>query len=52
MTELAADPGRRLLALTAELGSASRDGLRLLGSWAATTQQPTAPATKQPDTRT
>ncbi len=43
MMELSADPGLCLLALTAEPGSASHDGLRLLGSWAATTQPATAP---------
>jgi hypothetical protein len=48
MMELSADPGLCLLALTAEPGSASHDALHLLGSWAATIQPPTAPATNQP----
>jgi MmyB-like transcription regulator ligand binding domain/Helix-turn-helix domain len=48
MMELAADPGLCLLALTAEPGFASHDGLGLLGSWAATIQQRTAPASNQP----
>lgn len=34
--ELAADPGLRITSYTAEPGSASADGLRLLASWAAT----------------
>jgi hypothetical protein len=47
MMELSADPGLRLLALTAEPGSKSHDALRLLGSWAATTQPATTHITKQ-----
>jgi transcriptional regulator with XRE-family HTH domain len=38
--ELTSDPGLILLAYTAEPGSASEDGLRLLASWAATLDQP------------
>ena len=34
---LAADPGQSLLTYTAEPGSPSQDALRLLASWAATT---------------
>jgi len=38
---LPADPGLTLTALSAEPGSASHDGLRLLASWAATSDQAT-----------
>src|SRR5438067_1734045 len=38
--DLAADPGQMLMIWTAEPGSKSAQGLSLLGSWAATPQQP------------
>jgi hypothetical protein len=38
--DLPADPGLSLVVYTAEAGSASEDGLNLLASWAATTEQP------------
>ncbi len=38
--ELAADPGQMLMIWTAEPGSKSAEALSLLGSWAATPQQP------------
>jgi hypothetical protein len=38
--ELAADPGLMLMIWTAEPGSKSAEALSLLGSWAATPQQP------------
>ena len=46
--ELAADSGLTLLAYSAEPGSGSEDALRLLGSWAATVEQETAPVTHEP----
>src|SRR4051794_23705847 len=45
--ELTADPGLNLLALSAEPGTTSHDALRLLGTWAATTQPETVQATEQ-----
>jgi len=45
MMELAADPGLRILAYSAEPGSGSEEALRLLGSWAATLEQERASAT-------
>jgi len=44
---LAADPSQSLLTYTAEPGSPSQDALRLLASWAATTDQLNQPATAQ-----
>jgi hypothetical protein len=41
---LAADPGQSLLTYTAEPGSPSQDALRLLASWAATTDDLQQPA--------
>jgi hypothetical protein len=41
---LAADPGQSLLTYTAEPGSPSQDALRLLASWAATTDDIEQPA--------
>jgi hypothetical protein len=38
--DLAADPGQMLMIWTAEPGSKSAQALSLLGSWAATPQQP------------
>ena len=38
--DLAADPGQMLMIWTAEPGSKSAQAFRLLGSWAATPQQP------------
>jgi hypothetical protein len=38
--ELAADPGQMLMIWTAEPGSKSAEALSLLGSWAATPDQP------------
>jgi transcriptional regulator with XRE-family HTH domain len=38
--ELSADPGLMIMAYTAEPGSKSAEALRLLGSWAATGEQP------------
>ena len=38
--EVAADPGQMLMIWTAEPGSKSAEALSLLGSWAASTQQP------------
>ncbi len=38
--ELAADPGQMLMIWTAEPGSKSAEALSLLGSWAATPEQP------------
>jgi len=38
--ELAADPGQALTIWTAEPGSTSAQALNLLGSWAATPDQP------------
>jgi hypothetical protein len=44
--ELAADPGLTIFTYTAEPGTRSEEGLKLLGSWAATVGQPeTAQAT-------
>jgi hypothetical protein len=40
--DLSADPGLSLVVYSAEPGSASQDGLRLLASWAATLDQPAA----------
>jgi transcriptional regulator with XRE-family HTH domain len=37
--ELTADPGLQLLAYSAQPGTASEDGLKLLGSWAASQEQ-------------
>jgi transcriptional regulator with XRE-family HTH domain len=37
--ELPADPGLSIVTFTAEVGSASQDGLELLASWAATTDR-------------
>ncbi|MEA2220771.1 MAG: hypothetical protein QOJ35_3397 [Solirubrobacteraceae bacterium] len=45
MLELVADPGLNLLAYSAEPGSRSAEALNLLGGWAATVEQATAPAT-------
>ena len=46
--ELAADPGLTIFTYTAEPGSRSEEALNLLGSWAATHDQPeTAPATNE-----
>lgn len=42
-TDLAADPGWKLLIYTAEPGSRTADALRLLASWAATQEHDTAP---------
>jgi MmyB-like transcription regulator ligand binding domain len=39
MMDLPADPGLSLVVYSAEPGSASQDGLRLLASWAATLDQ-------------
>jgi hypothetical protein len=39
MMELSADAGLAILAYNAEPGSRSEEGLRLLGSWAATLDQ-------------
>jgi transcriptional regulator with XRE-family HTH domain len=47
MLELTADPGLNLLAYSAEPGSTSQDALKLLGSWAATVEPPTAHATNE-----
>jgi hypothetical protein len=41
---LVADPGQNLLTYTAEPGSPSQDDLRLLASWAATTDDIERPA--------
>ena len=38
--ELPADPGLSLVVYSAEPGSASADGLVMLASWAASTDQP------------
>jgi hypothetical protein len=38
--ELAADPGQMLMIWTAEPGSKSAEALSLLGSWAATPEEP------------
>jgi transcriptional regulator with XRE-family HTH domain len=47
--ELVADPGLTLLAYTAEPGSKSEESLNLLGSWAATLEQPeTSDAAERP----
>jgi transcriptional regulator with XRE-family HTH domain len=43
MLELSADAGLAILTLSAEAGSRSQDALNLLGSWAATLDQPTSP---------
>jgi MmyB-like transcription regulator ligand binding domain len=45
--ELAADPGLEILAYTAEAGTTSHDALNLLGSWAATVDPATTPATNE-----
>jgi hypothetical protein len=45
--DLAADPGLSLVVYSAEPGSASQDGLRLLASWAATLDQLDQTATVQ-----
>jgi hypothetical protein len=45
--ELTADPGLEILAYTAEPGSTSHDALNLLGSWAATVDPATTPATSK-----
>lgn len=44
---LPADSGLSLVVYSAEPGSASQDGLKLLASWAATLDQPDQPATAQ-----
>ncbi len=44
-------PGLRLTIYTAEPGSGSEDGLKLLASWAATTADVAAPATDRPASR-
>ena len=44
--DLPADPGLSLIVYSAEPGSSSEDGLRLLASWAATTNQPAHAATQ------
>ncbi|HET9648920.1 MAG TPA: helix-turn-helix transcriptional regulator [Microlunatus sp.] len=49
--ELPADPGLSLVIYSAEPGSSSDDGLRLLASWAATTGHPTLPDTDTTRTR-
>jgi hypothetical protein len=41
---MAADPGQSLLTYTAEPGSPSQDALRLLASWATTTDDIEQPA--------
>lgn len=41
--DLVTDPGLRLNAYSAELGSASQDALDLLASWAATTERTREP---------
>ena len=47
--DLAADPGLRISAYTAEAGSPSADALNLLASWAATVDQAeTAQAADRP----
>jgi transcriptional regulator with XRE-family HTH domain len=46
--ELAADPGQMLMIWTAEPGSKSAEALNLLGSWAATPQQPEPQASDHP----
>lgn len=43
--DLPADPGLQLSTFTAEPGSPSEDALKLLATWAATTEAPTTPAT-------
>jgi hypothetical protein len=45
--DLPADPGLSLVVYSAEPGSASQDGLRLLASWAATLDQLDHAATDQ-----
>jgi hypothetical protein len=45
---LPTDPGLTLTAYSAEPGTASHDGLKLLASWAATLEQPDQP--DQPET--
>jgi hypothetical protein len=44
--ELAADPGLTIFTYTAEPGSRHEEALKLLGSWAATGEPATAPATE------
>ena len=46
--ELSSDPGLTFLAYTAEPGSPSADGLRLLATWAATLDRDDVPATSRP----
>ncbi|MFD7303482.1 helix-turn-helix domain-containing protein [Streptomyces pharetrae] len=48
--EMAAEPGLTLTIYTAEPGSASEEGLRLLASWAAT-QEARAPEARAPEAR-
>jgi transcriptional regulator with XRE-family HTH domain len=47
--DLPADPGLTLTAYTAEPGSPSEDGLRLLASWSATVTATDAPRVDKPD---
>jgi transcriptional regulator with XRE-family HTH domain len=51
-SDLAADPGWKLLIYTAEPGSPTADALRLLASWAATQEQDIAPTIPAPATTT
>ena len=51
--ELPADPGLSLIVYSAQPGSSTDDGLRLLAAWAATTDEQTtakAPTEGQPST--
>ena len=50
--DLPADPGLSLIVYSAEPGSSSEDGLRLLASWAATADQPTHPVAPSPQEHT
>jgi MmyB-like transcription regulator ligand binding domain len=47
-TDVAADPGWKLLIYTAEPGSPTADAIQFLASWAATQEQHSAPIRPQP----
>jgi len=51
-TDVAADPGWKLLIYTAEPGSPTADAIQLLASWAATQEHHSTPIRPQPSSRT